>query len=115
LNLIRAGCAATPETSEHTSAKLRIEGRAEWLAPLELDERQSPGAAASESVRRASDKGYLPLTPGSTCRSVSAGSSIAWPAARPPSHASLPVAPRAPSAPPAPGCLPLPKFGDDNR
>lgn len=36
LNVIRAGCALSPETSEHTSAKLRIEARAEWLAPLEL-------------------------------------------------------------------------------
>ena len=61
LNVIRAGCALSPETSEHTSAKLRIEARAEWLAPLELAANCEPGPTSSERPERASDKGFLPM------------------------------------------------------
>ena len=62
LNVIRAGCATTPETSDHTSAKLGIENRAEWLAPVDLAENQpQPGPANSVQSTRASDKGFLPL------------------------------------------------------
>jgi hypothetical protein len=83
LNPLRAGCAATPEESEHTSARRRIEELAQgtcdnpasaqadstaeprppadWLAPLPLDERAAPGPAPSALATRASDKGFLPL------------------------------------------------------
>jgi REP element-mobilizing transposase RayT len=77
LNPIRAGLCRTPEASEHTSARLRIEEAGtrrahpaaapprrtqdEWLAPLPLDERPQPGPAPSTLATRASDKGFLPL------------------------------------------------------
>ena len=82
LNLVRAGIAATPKTSEYTSIKRRIEsldappaqvvtpGCAAqaappdgWLAPIPLDEATTdPGPLASATGRRASDKGCLPLS-----------------------------------------------------
>jgi hypothetical protein len=59
----------TPETSEHTSAALRIRDRQQpgcaesaWLAPLTLDETAAPGPQCSQARRRASDKGFLPLS-----------------------------------------------------
>ena len=81
LNPIRAALAATPETSEFTSAYVRIQARQRrqrqrlarqghservrdledhWLSPVELarSERNLP----SISERRASDRGFLPLT-----------------------------------------------------
>jgi hypothetical protein len=83
LNPVRAGCAETPEASEHTSARRRIEEvanceagdqlspeeslsakrrtPADWLAPLELDQRSTSGPAPSALASRASDKGVLPL------------------------------------------------------
>jgi hypothetical protein len=83
LNPIRAGECATPETSPHTSAKRRIDERqrelsagngvepvaqmverspADWLARLTLDELAPPGDQTSLSGRRASDKGFLPMS-----------------------------------------------------
>ena len=61
LNHVRAGCAATPEASEHNSARARVEGQDEWLAPLPLDEGSVPGPAPSKLSTRASDKGFLPM------------------------------------------------------
>ena len=91
LNPLRAGCAATPESSEHTSARLRIDELkaagvragenaqderiepgvprprnsrctpADWLAPLPLGERSPVGPVPSVLATRASDKGFLPL------------------------------------------------------
>jgi len=83
LNPIRAGLAATPETSDLTSVQRRIEtetrkvGRVPiwvgthsdsprpdyWLAPIDLCKAQSaPGPQPSATGRRASDKGCLPMT-----------------------------------------------------
>jgi hypothetical protein len=87
LNLIRAALAQTPETSDHTSAQRRVQGRqaamaqaaspavAErdakssaslpdaWLAPIPLDEASAPaGPQPSVSPARCSDKGCLPLS-----------------------------------------------------
>jgi REP element-mobilizing transposase RayT len=73
LNPIRAGLARTPEASDFTSVQRRIESLAEqaagaarpagWLAPVELDEAAGPiGAVPSATGRRASDKGFLPIT-----------------------------------------------------
>jgi len=73
LNVIRAGLAKTPEASEFTSVKRRIdslqhEGPPEhrpdaWLAPLCLNEASAPaGPQPSQTGRRASDKGFLPMT-----------------------------------------------------
>jgi hypothetical protein len=73
LNVMRARLAKTPETSEFTSVKRRIEslnfqGPPEdrpdaWLAPLCLHERTAPaGPQPSQTGRRASDKGFLPMT-----------------------------------------------------
>ena len=76
LNVIRAGLAQTPETSDFTSAQRRIQAMAyqaagelppsrcpdDWLAPLFLDERAEPGPMPSRSAMRCSDKGFLPVT-----------------------------------------------------
>jgi hypothetical protein len=80
LNPLRAGCCQTPETSQHTSARQRIDqlqrtgdevakdGGArrnctgDWLAPLELDEKGTPGPQSSVLPTRASDKGFLPMS-----------------------------------------------------
>ena len=80
LNPLRAGCCQTPETSQHTSARQRIDqlqrigdevakdGGArrnctgDWLAPLELDEKGTPGPQPSVLPTRASDKGFLPMS-----------------------------------------------------
>jgi hypothetical protein len=35
---------------------------ADWLAPLTLDERRIPGPQVASSCRRASDKGFLPMS-----------------------------------------------------
>jgi len=82
LNLIRAGMATTPETSDYTSLQRRIEAlprpvnyspveqqdpikqdlpKDAWLAPLEINQQQL-GPLPNESNHRASDKGCLPLT-----------------------------------------------------
>ena len=68
LNLIRAGIAETPEDSQFTSAKLRIDSLSGntppcgWLAPLEIDESQPPGPMPSHLPTRCSDKGVLPIS-----------------------------------------------------
>jgi REP element-mobilizing transposase RayT len=87
LNPVRAAVVATPEDSDFTSVQERIEeaqgktsafrsrkgkvGRrriqrlrrpAEWLSPIELKERGRPGPCASVATRRASDKGFLPMS-----------------------------------------------------
>ncbi|QDU96610.1 hypothetical protein [Lignipirellula cremea] len=73
LNPVRAGIAATPETSRHTSGYERIEARKatsgttrhskrstdDWLSPIELDEQSERSTAAP--ARRASHRGYLSL------------------------------------------------------
>jgi REP element-mobilizing transposase RayT len=71
LNPIRAGLAETPETSPFTSAHERIvdrqsaasnssEGVAGWLAPVA--ETADSGAPAEQPRRRASNRGFLPLS-----------------------------------------------------
>ena len=74
LNPIRAALAETLETSDYTSIQRRIESLTQdatsgeptadqFLAPLEIDQRQDAlGAAASSSSFRASDKGFLPMS-----------------------------------------------------
>jgi hypothetical protein len=77
LNPIRAGLAKTPETSDFTSIQRRIESlrmRSEqrtnqgsrpdaWLAPVPLREATTqPGPQVCPNGRRASDKGFLPLS-----------------------------------------------------
>ena len=74
LNPVRAGLARTPEASPYTSVRRRIRSRTRssedaatrpdgWLAPLELREATAaPGPQACTSGRRASDKGFLPLS-----------------------------------------------------
>ena len=87
LNPVRAGAVKTPETSEFTSAHDRIHARSarkaaqkkpkqprkkkrykfgivprdNWLAPIEIDERKI-GPDVSKTKKRASNKGYLPLS-----------------------------------------------------
>ena len=67
LNPIRARIVETPEDSEHTSAKRRIERQAgddsvaNWLVPLTLDELAPPGPMNSRLPTRCSDKGCLPI------------------------------------------------------
>ena len=78
LNPIRAAIAQTLEASEHTSVKRRVEAevakagsgnqspqqrRDAFLAKLTLDEANgSVGPVPSETGRRCSDKGFLPMT-----------------------------------------------------
>ena len=86
LNPIRAAMADTPEASEHTGAKERIDdvtgestrrprdswhdwersrgrNRSGWLAPVEIDEACDPaGPDASPWGTRASDKGFLAVS-----------------------------------------------------
>jgi hypothetical protein len=80
LNPLRAGCCQTPESSEQTSARLRIDQlpttseqvagavgacgncSGDWLAPLELDEEGTPGPQSSVLPTRGGDKGYLPMS-----------------------------------------------------
>jgi REP element-mobilizing transposase RayT len=66
LNPVRAGIAQSPETSEYTSVRRRIEASARphrdaCLAPLELSE-SNTGPMCSWSSHRASDKGCVPLS-----------------------------------------------------
>jgi REP element-mobilizing transposase RayT len=75
LNPIRAGLARTPEASPFTSVQRRIQALRQpreqaaarrpdaWLAPVPLAEAlQAPGPQPSAGGRRASDKGFLPLS-----------------------------------------------------
>ena len=81
LNPIRAAMAETPETSEHTSAKSRIDDLKEanqakpvrerdrvlkhsrFLSPVQIDERNDPiGPDPDDSGFRASLKGLLPIS-----------------------------------------------------
>ncbi len=82
LNPIRAGIAETPETSDFTSVKERIEDRASaaevstahaqdhrieqgekagWLTPIPLEEPRKK-VREKETVRRAGNKGCLPMS-----------------------------------------------------
>jgi len=69
LNPIRAHVCLTPEESPHTSVAIRWQQyraagsrAAEWLAPLTLSERASPGPQVSAQSVRCSDKGFLPVS-----------------------------------------------------
>ncbi|TWU41614.1 hypothetical protein Q31b_30650 [Novipirellula aureliae] len=73
LNLIRAAMAETLEQSDHTSVQKRIEAMKSespsedkpdaFLAPLSIDEQLDPvGPCASDSSKRCSDKGFLPIS-----------------------------------------------------
>ena len=73
LNPVRAGIAATPEESDFTSVQDRIRSEQSpetpkairkdgWLSPVHLDEMTAPGPRPSPSNRRASEKGFLPIT-----------------------------------------------------
>ena len=78
LNPVRSGLVETPEASDFTSVQRRIESlpkhgmdslvateqRADgWLSPIDLGEATAaPGPLASKGGRRASDKGFLPIT-----------------------------------------------------
>ncbi len=80
LNPVRAGIAETPEQSDYTSIQDRIVSekarkrrskgkrknrplfrRDGWLAPIDIRQRSDPGPKVSQSGRRASDKGFLPM------------------------------------------------------
>ena len=85
LNPIRAAIATTPETSDFTGVKARLDDMSQrsesarggthawersdrrrqsgWLCPLEIDERSDDaGLAPCQSGRRCSQKGFLPIS-----------------------------------------------------